>query len=120
MQEMMLRSGASSATPVQSVVIPRTKNWDQMHQYSIEALFKRIAIDIGGPFPWSDQGNWSLLIAMDYFTNWLEAYAIPNQEVSKVVEALVTNFFHFREPQELHTDEGRNFESHLMQEVLQL
>jgi transposase InsO family protein len=47
-------------------------------------------------------------------------YAIPNQESSTVVEALVTNFFcRFGIPRELHSDQGRNFESHLLQEVLQ-
>jgi hypothetical protein len=32
---------------------------------------------------------------MDYFTKWLEAYAIPNQEASAVAEALATNFYRF-------------------------
>jgi transposase InsO family protein len=41
------------------------------------------------------------------------SYAIPNQEASTVAEALVANFL------ELHSDQGRNFESHLLQEVLQ-
>jgi hypothetical protein len=49
-----------------------------MHQYIFRALFERIAIEVAGPFPLSDQGNRYLLIAMDYFTKWLEAYAIPN------------------------------------------
>jgi hypothetical protein len=58
---------------------------------------------------------------MDYFTKWPEAYAIPNQEAATVVEALVTNFFcRFGVPRELHSDQGRNFESRLMQEVLEL
>jgi transposase InsO family protein len=57
---------------------------------------------------------------MDYFTKWPEAYAIPHQEASTVVEALVTNFFcRFGIPKELHSDQGRNFESRLLQEVLQ-
>jgi hypothetical protein len=57
---------------------------------------------------------------MDYFTEWLEVYAIPNQEASTVEEALVTNFFrYFGIPRELQSDQGRNFESHLLQEVLQ-
>jgi hypothetical protein len=30
---------------------------------------------------------------MDYFTKWPEAYAIPNQEASTVMEALVTDIF---------------------------
>jgi transposase InsO family protein len=56
---------------------------------------------------------------MDYFTKWQEAYTIPNQEASTVVEALVANFYHFRVPRELHSDQVRNFESHLIQEGLQ-
>jgi hypothetical protein len=53
---------------------------------------------------------------MDYFTKWPEAYAIPNQEAATVAEGLVTNFFcHFGGPRELHSDQGRNFESRLMQ-----
>jgi hypothetical protein len=91
-----------------------------MHQYNVGAPFERIAIDAAGSFPWSDQENRYLLIAMDHFMKWLEAYAIPNQEASMVVEALVTNFFcRFGIPQELHSDQGRNFESRLLQEVLQ-
>jgi hypothetical protein len=56
---------------------------------------------------------------MDYFTKWPEAYAILRQEASTVAEALVTNFFcRFRVPRELHGEQGRNFESRLIQ-VLQ-
>jgi transposase InsO family protein len=56
---------------------------------------------------------------MDYFTKLPEAYTIPNQEAATVVEALVTNFCRFNVPRELHSDQGRNFESRLMQEVLE-
>jgi hypothetical protein len=67
-----------------------------MHHCNIGGLFKRIAIDAAGSFPLSDQGNRYLLITMDYFMKLPEAYAIPNQEVSTIAEALVTNFCHFR------------------------
>jgi transposase InsO family protein len=90
-----------------------------MHQYNVGAPFKRIAIEVAGPFPMSDQGNRYLLIAMDYFKKWPEAYAIPNQEASTIVEAVVTNFCCFGIPRELHRDQGCNFESHLLQEILQ-
>jgi hypothetical protein len=82
-----------------------TRNWGKMHWYNIEAPFERIAIYIAEPFPWSDQGNWYLLMAMDYFTMCLEPFAIPNQVALTVVEALVTNFFCcFGVPRELHSD----------------
>jgi hypothetical protein len=49
-----------------------------------------------------------------------EAYAIPNHEASTLAEALVTNFFlRFGVPRELHSNQARNFESCLIQEVLQ-
>ena len=61
-----------------------------------------------------------LLVAMDYFTKWPEVYAIQNQGSSTVADALVSHFFcRFGVPIELHSDQGRNFESRLMQEVLE-
>jgi hypothetical protein len=33
---------------------PWTRNWGQMHQYNVWAPFKRIAIDVAGPFPQSN------------------------------------------------------------------
>jgi len=91
-----------------------------MHQYNVGTPFERIAIDIAGPFQESDKGNRYFLIAMDYFTKWPEVYAIPNQEASTVADALVTNFLcRFGDPMELHSHQGRNFESRLIQEVLE-
>jgi hypothetical protein len=89
-----------------------------IHQYNVGVPFERIAVDVAGPFSRSGQGNRYLLIAMDYFTKWPEAYAIPDQETSTVADALVTNFFcRFEIPRELHSDQGRNFESRLLQEI---
>jgi hypothetical protein len=57
---------------------------------------------------------------MDYFTKWPEVYPIPHQEALRVADALVTNFFcWFRVPMELHSEQGRNFESQLIEEVLE-
>jgi hypothetical protein len=57
---------------------------------------------------------------MDYFTKLSKVYATPNQEASTIAEALVTNFFcRFGIPRELHSDQGHNFESRLLQETLE-
>jgi hypothetical protein len=90
-----------------------------MRHFNVGAPFERIVSDIAGPFPESDRGNQYLLVGMDYFTKWPEVYAIPNQEASTVADALVTNFCRFGVPRELHSDQGYNFESRLMQEVLE-
>jgi hypothetical protein len=60
-----------------------------MHQYIASVPFERIAIDIAEPFPQSEQGNQCLLITMDYFNKWPEAYAIPNQGRSSLKEGVV-------------------------------
>jgi hypothetical protein len=91
-----------------------------MHQYNIGGSFERMAIDVAGPFPQSDQRYQYLLTSVDYLTKWPEACAIPNQDASTVVEAPFTNVFcRFGVRRELHSVQGHNFESHLMQEVLQ-
>jgi transposase InsO family protein len=55
---------------------------------------------------------------MDYFTKWTKAYTIPTQEASTIAEGLVKNFCRFGIPRELHSDQSRNFESRLLQEIL--
>ena len=68
-----------------------------------------------------DHSNKYLLIAMDYFSKWPEAYPLPNQEAITVAKVLVNEFFcRFGITLELHSDQGRNFESNVFQEVYRL
>jgi hypothetical protein len=114
-----LKNGADSATPVQPVVAHGPGFVARMLQCNVGAQFERIDINVAGSFPRSDQGSQYRLTAMDYFTKWPEVFANPNQDSSIVAEALVTNFFcRFGISRELHSDQGRNFESRLLQEVL--
>ena len=53
-----------------------------MREYNVVFPFERIAIDIAGPFPVTDDGNHYIMVEGDYFTKWVESYAIPNQEVT--------------------------------------
>ena len=77
-----------------------------------------VAMDIVGPFPESEIGNQYILVVSDYFTKWVEAYAIPNQEASTVARVLVDEFFcRFGPPRQLHSDQGRQFESKLMEGI---
>ena len=77
-----------------------------------------VATDIMGPFPVSTNGNKYVLVASDYFTRWVEAYAIPNQEATTVAEKLVNNMFcHFGLPEQLHSDMRVQFESRVVKEM---
>lgn len=47
-------------------------------QYLVGAPMERIGVGILGPFPITESGNRYVLVAMDYFTNWPEAYTECN------------------------------------------
>ncbi|GFT65331.1 retrovirus-related Pol polyprotein from transposon 412 [Trichonephila clavipes] len=57
--------------------------------YNVGVPLERIPFDILGPLPRSSDGNNNILVVMDYFTKWPEAYSIPDQEASTVAEVLV-------------------------------
>ena len=77
-----------------------------------------VCVDIMGPLPQTEQGSKYVLVAVDYFTRWVEAYGIPNQEAMTVARKLVDEmFFRFSPPEQLHSDQGRQFESALVKEI---
>ena len=80
-----------------------------------------VAVDILNPFPESEKGNSYILVIGDYFTRWMEAYPIPNQEAVTVAQVLTQEFFfRFCSPEQLHSDQGKQFESELVAEVCKL
>ena len=100
---------------------PPKKPLAPLQQYAVGAPLERVAMDILGPLPKSDRGNVYVLVIGDYFTKWVEAFALPNQEAETVARVFVEEFIcRFGIPKELHTDQGRNFESNLMKEVCKL
>lgn len=55
-----------------------TKHRAPLGQYLVGEPMERVALDITGPLPLSINGNRLILVAVDCFTKWTEAYAIPN------------------------------------------
>ncbi|KAJ8348856.1 hypothetical protein SKAU_G00274450 [Synaphobranchus kaupii] len=97
---------------------PSQRSRAPLQQHLVGAPMERVGVDILGPFPVTDSGNRYILVAMDYFTKWPEAFAIPDQSAATTAERLVEEMFtRFGAPAELHSDQGRNFESQLMAEV---
>ena len=82
---------------------------------------ERIATDILGPLPETSNGNRYILVIADYFTKWTEAFAIPDQTTETVAKCLVNEVIsRYRLPAYIHSDQGRQFESQLYQEVCTL
>ena len=80
-----------------------------------------MAVDLVGPLSESDKGNCYIMVVGDYFSRWMEAIPIPNQEASTVADRLVDEvFMRFSAPEQLHSDQGQQFESQLLNEVCKL
>lgn len=100
---------------------PHRRTRDQLQVYNVGSPFERIAVDILGPLPKSEDGNRFILALTDYFTRWPEAVPLPNHQTRTIVDALVTHIFpRFGMPLEIHSDQGRSFESEIFQEVMRL
>ncbi|GFX93934.1 uncharacterized protein TNCV_3412971 [Trichonephila clavipes] len=65
---------------------PRKRTRGRLQLYNVVAPFERIDFDILGPLPRPSDGNNNILVVMDYFTKWPEAYPISDQEASTVAE----------------------------------
>ena len=82
---------------------------------------ERMAVDLMGPLPKTENGNLYIAVVVDYFTKWAEAFALPNKQSQTVAEALVTGVIcRLGAPHRLHSDQGGEFESNLWTEVCEL
>ena len=57
----------------------------------------------------------------DQFTKWLECWPLPNQTPESIANNLVKDFIsHFGVPLEIHSDQGKNFNSSLVKAICDL
>ena len=100
---------------------PAPKNKAPLQSIVVGSPMQMVAIDILGPLPQTQSGNKYVLVAGDYFTKWMEAYAIPNQEASTIAQKLLNEMFcRFSLPEKLHSDQGRQFESEIIKQLCRL
>lgn len=93
----------------------------KLQTYQAGAPMDRLHLDVLGPFPISSSGNKYILVIMDQFTRWVEAFPITDQGAETTAKTLVNDFIsRFGAPLELHTDQGRNFERVLFKNICQL
>ncbi len=65
--------------------------------------------------------NHYILVVQDYFTKWVEAYPLRNDQAVTVAEFIVALWVcRYGAPLTLHSDQGTNFESEVFQTMCEL
>lgn len=100
---------------------PSDKGKSPFQIYNVGIPFERIQMDILGPLPLSNKGNRFLLVIVDCFSKWPEAFPLKNIRAKSIAQVFVSQIIsRFGVPLELHTDQGRSFESRLLIELSHL
>ena len=76
-------------------------------------------MDFHGPLvETEEEGNWYILVVGDHYTKYMSACALPNQEAKTVARILVEEHFYQNGlPEQLHSDQGPQFESEVIAEM---
>ena len=92
-----------------------------LQQVPVRRKMERIALDVLGELPTTDNGNKYILVATDYYTKWTHAMAMPDQTAITIADVFVREFIAvFGVPAMIHSDQGRNFEGNVFQGVCSL
>ena len=97
---------------------PPKKYNHSLVEWEASYLFHHIRIDVMGPLPLSN-GSKHILVIGDHFTKWYETIPLPDQTAVKGANALVYRWIsRFGCPYSLHSDQGRNFESNFLEQLM--
>ena len=97
------------------------KTAGETHHLYAGRPFQILAIDLCGPFPKTPRGSTQILVMTDHFTRWCDAIPIQDgttEVIAKVLDERV--FSYLGVPEEIHSDQGRQFESKLFSELCKI
>jgi len=84
---------------------PPNKEKSPMQIFNAGVPFEKLQIDILGPFLSFVTGNKYLLVIVDCFTKWVEAFPLKNARASTIAEVFVNQVVsRHGVPFEIHTD----------------
>ena len=82
---------------------------------------QRVHIDIFAPLPRSRSEKRYIMTVQCSFSKWAEAFSIPNQRATTCARVLVKTWVcRYGVPDSIHSDQERNFESQLFEEMCHL
>ena len=80
--------------------------------------WERVAMDLLDMSVTTARGNRYVLVMVDCFTRWTEAFPLPDKTAQSVADAFFNQVVcRFGMPSVIHSDQGREFENKIMQEL---
>ncbi|KAL6419486.1 hypothetical protein ACFW04_011371 [Cataglyphis niger] len=97
---------------------PFDKGKSEMQIYNAGISFERVQMDILGPFQHYFREISICWFFSDCFTKWVEVFPLKNIRAKTIAEIFVDQIiFRFDISSEIHTDQGRNFNSLIFREL---
>ena len=91
-----------------------------LHQIVSNGPLDLVCIDFLSMEP-DSKGISNVLVITDHFTRYAQAFPSKNQKALTVAKILVEKYFvHYGLPTRIHSDQGRDFESRLIKELLKI
>lgn len=79
--------------------------------------FERLAIDVCGPFPITENANRFVLTMQDDLTKFSHAVPLPNHEAITIADSLIDFFMMFGIAQRILSDQGKEFMSEVIKQI---
>jgi hypothetical protein len=87
----------------------------ELHSIRVKEPFYQIGIDIVGPLPITEKRNKYIVVAIDYFTKWPEAKAIPEASAREVSTFIFDDIICRHScPQKILSDRGSHFNNQVI------
>ncbi|KAK3916947.1 Retrovirus-related Pol polyprotein from transposon 412 [Frankliniella fusca] len=99
---------------------PRRKPRAPLRIWQEGSVNGRWSIDLCGPLRQSVDGHRYCLVAVENFTGFPECVPLRTSKADEVARALVGIWCRYGAPRQIRTDQGRQFESELLAQVLEI
>ena len=92
-----------------------------LHPLPVVGPYERLVIDSLGPLKKSWSGNYHVLVVTDWFTKWVELFALPDIKAETVARTLVHEIIsRYGAPKEILSDNGPEFSNKLLKAICEL
>ena len=89
-----------------------------MKPHIVSEPWQTIGLDLMGPLPTTARQKRFLLVIVDYFTRWVEVFALAHTTSLDIAQVLINEVFtRYGMPKYILTDNGPQFVSNLFQEI---